>query len=238
MDEETQKIIDEQVRNLPADVKQAIISVNYQTKLQEITKRQKLMIDQIAKVEMETTLVMIGLEPLTDYVANLQRELGVSEARAREISLDVNENIFKPIRESLRQMNEAMEKAGEPAEQSGLIGMGEDIKFTNSNETNLNRDQILKEIENPAPNRIPVSAPAIKTNPEKPLSVPSTTIEIRPAQEIEIKPNNIPANIVEAKMTSPIVTKQQITDLKPETKLPEVKKKPSSGVDPYREPIA
>ena len=106
MDQETEKIIADQMKNLPKDVLAAITSVDYKTKLQEITQRQKLLIDQAAKLEMETTLVMIGLEPLADYVGNLQREMEIPIVRAKEISLDVSENIFKPIRESLRAMNE------------------------------------------------------------------------------------------------------------------------------------
>ena len=47
----------------------------------------------------------------------------------------------------------------------------------------------------------------------------------------------IPADIVKTKMTTPTIISQQIVEAKPEVKLPEVKKKPSSGVDPYREPL-
>ena len=72
MDEETQKIVMEQMKNLPSDVREAILSVDYKIKLQEITKRQRLMIDQAGKLEMETTLVVIGLEPLADFVENIQ----------------------------------------------------------------------------------------------------------------------------------------------------------------------
>jgi hypothetical protein len=39
-------------------------------------------------------------------------------------------------------------------------------------------------------------------------------------------------------MSGPTVTSQQIIDVKPEIKLPEIeKKRPTSGIDPYREPL-
>ncbi len=238
MDDETQKIIKDQMKLLPKDVKEAIVSVDYKTKLQEITKRQRLLIDQAARLEMETTLVMIGLEPLPDYIANIQREMGLSETRAKEVALDVSDNIFKPIRESLRAMNEEAEAAdsgeGEPEEKA--------IRFTNTNETSLNRDQILNEIENPS---IIEGGDRSINLASKPTV--STELEIRPGQELETLPNekvkdvvrnaDIGANILESKMTKPTVVTQQIVDAKPEIKLPEVKKRPSSGVDPYREPI-
>jgi len=247
MDEETQKIITEQLKQLPANIKQAIISVDYKTKLQEITKRQRLLIDQAGKLEMETTLVMIGLEPLSDYITNLQKELGLNIIRAKEVAMDVSENIFKPIRDSLRQMNEELLAS----EQSDLVKNTpiqtenrktdfDTTRFTDSNETNLNRDQILSEIENPA--TIDGGARAINFNePIKNITpeVKSTVLEIRPSQEIEILPGeevkDISTGLVEAKMTGPTIVSQQIINTKPEIKLPEVKKRPSDGTDPYRE---
>jgi hypothetical protein len=123
MDKETQKIIATQMETLPEDIKQAINSVDYKTKLQEITKKQKLLIDQAAKLEMETTLVMIGLEPMTDYIDNLQREMELSSVRAKEVAMDVDELIFKPIRVSLQKMSEELTLTEEKV-----------TKFTNTNE--------------------------------------------------------------------------------------------------------
>lgn len=245
MDGETQKIIEEQMKKLPADVKEAIISVDYQEKLQEITKRQKLLIDQAGKLEMETTLVMIGLEPLTDYIENIQRELGVQIMQAKEIAMDVSENIFKPIRDSLRQMNEAEEEVGggDGLQVPGVRSEEEErpvTKFTNSNEANLNRDQILKEIEDPS--LIEGGQPTTKTSPSE-----ETKIEIRPAQTLETIPGQEVKNvqkdiknesILQAKMSGPTTSSREIIDAKPETKLPEVKKRPTSGIDPYREPLS
>ncbi len=235
MDEETQKIIEEQMKILPTDVKAAIISVDYKNKLQEITERQKLMIDQAGKLEMETTLVMIGLEPLADYIANIGRELELSESRAKEIAMDVSEHIFKPIRESLQKMNDNPE-----IEENAEEGSEEEIRFTNSNEETLNRDQILSEIENPIPNRQsvikeeetgnkieirPLSEVEIRKNPE---------IQIVPGEEV--KDNNL--NILETKMSGATISNKQNIEAKPEIKLPEIaEKKVSRNNDPYREPI-
>jgi len=210
MDNETQKIIEDQMKNLPKDVLEAIISVDYKTKLQEVTKRQRLLIDQAGKLEMETTLVMIGLEPLADYVGNIQREMAVSEARAREIAIDVSDNIFKPIRTSLETINKSLNETPEVIE------------------PDLNRDQILNEIENPVSNH----QPAVST---------STAIEIKPAQDIQTIPGqgvkDASLDIVNNKMTTTTITPQQIIAAKPKIKLPELRKSSAGGADPYREPI-
>ncbi len=227
MDQETQKIIQDQMKTLPSDVKEAIVSVDYRTKMQEIAQRQKLLIDQAGKLEMETTLVMIGLEPLTDYIANIGRELGVDAERATEIAKDVSESIFKPIRGSLKTMNEVQEPAPEE-EPDTYSGWGDTKNTGASAEPNstsdLNRDQILSEIENPLPNR---SEPTPTVSGE-------TKIPISTNKEIEIRPDISP---IEAKMTGTTVSAQQIVNAKPEIKLPAVEKTPISKVDPYREPL-
>jgi hypothetical protein len=261
MDEETQKTIDEQIKLLPKEVIEAIISVDYKVKLREITKRQKLLIDQAGKLEMETTLVMIGLEPLADYVNNLQRELEITPARAKEIALDVSENIFKEIRIFLEKMDEDMLSENPEAENSEINsetekeeGGGVEIETKiNTNEIgkeeknpNLNRNQILSEIENP--NTIQDGNRSM--NFKKEIIPVTTELEIRPEQTLETIPGEEvkdvekptikkeTVDIFKAKMTGTIITPQKVTEEKTETKLPEVeKKRPSSGVDPYREPF-
>lgn len=219
MDEETQKIIAEQMKALPKDVVEAIVSVDYKTKLQEITKRQRLLIDQAGKLEMEVTLIMIGLEPLADFIPNIQRELEVNALRAKDIAVDVSENIFKPIRDSLQKMNAEVEEEEKPA------------KLTNSNAVDLNRDQILSEIENPIPNR--PTAPAAPVSTPVKTEIPITTTNT-PPQALEIRPTQ---DLVTAKMTGVVMTKQETVIAKPESKLPEITPKTYGSIDPYREPL-
>jgi hypothetical protein len=255
-DKTTQEIIEEQIQKLPKDVREAIISVDYNKKLEEIVKRQKILIDQAAKLETETSLVMIGLEPISSYINNLKDNLDLTSERAAEIARDVNETIFKPIRNSLQNIGENI--GGESAEQTVPDVVTEKeivIKSTTSNDPNLNRDQILNEIENPT--SISGGDRTMKFVSQKPavpppvVKVETKEIEIKPTQEVEIIPGEpvkdvikeketpqIMTNILESKMSGSTITSQQIVDIKPEIKLPEVeKKRPSSGVDPYREPV-
>ena len=233
MDEESQKIIEEQMKKLPEDVKQAIISVDYKTKLQEITKRQKLLIDQAGKLEMETTLVMIGLEPLSDYMDNLQREMDLPPVRAKEVAMDVDENIFKPIRISLQKMNE-----GTVSEEKASA------KAMTDEETDLDRNQVLNEIENPK--TIKDGDRSMNFKQEAPKQVGTTAIEIKPIQEIKTIPGqgvkdvarSVSTDILTTKMSGATTISQQVVEVKPEIKLPEIKKRPTGGVDPYRESLS
>jgi hypothetical protein len=249
----TQEIIDEQVKKLPKEVRDAIVSVDYNTKLEEIYKRQKLLIDQSAKLEMETSLVMIGLEPITLYTENLQRELNLPIMRVKEIAMDVNEHIFKPIRDSLQKMSEGLFEEENTNENKGTEP---GVKSTTAEDIDLDRDQILNEIENPATiDKGDRTMAFTQSNPPHANPIKTTELEIRPEQEIEIipgeeakdvkaevkkeeKPVQKNIDVVQSKMSGPTVTSQQIIDVKPEIKLPEIeKKRPTSGIDPYREPL-
>ena len=243
MDDESQKIIAAQIKILPEDVKQAIISVNYKTKLKEITQRQNLLIDQAGALEMETTLVMIGLEPLADYIDNLQRELDVPLVRAKEIAADVNKNIFQTIRDSLQMMNdETSAPVTDNEAKKGYLGWGNADK--KEEETNLDRNQVLNEIENPK--IIKDGNQSMNFKQEVPKQAETTAIEIKPIQEIKTIPGqgvkdvarSTNTDILTTKMMSSTTISQQIINTKPESKLPEIKKRPTNEVDPYRESLS
>lgn len=246
---------------LPRDVVDSIVSVDFKTKLQDITRRQKLLIDQAGKLEMETTLVMIGLEPLTDFIGNIERELTVPNLRAKEIAQDVSESIFKPIRESLRKVNEDMETAGSGEDTGGVeiqqatgaeVSQGKttekEIGLVQEN-PDMSRNQILNEIENPH-----LIGQTITENPSREIE---TLDEVPFQQDIKInravnqataaesampakQETSVPRlNVLETKMAGMTITPQRVVNAEPEVKLPPIeKKRPTSGVDPYREPIA
>ncbi len=241
------------IESLPPELKEAIYSIDYPTKLQEISSKHKLMIDQAGKFEIETTLVMAGIEPLKQYINNIVKNVGLSESQAIAIAKDTDELIFKNIRESLRKINEQIEEEDKIAEES------EDNKI-NYQENVPEKTDLLSSIENPdaiKEKEDSVSLSSLKSNSMNPEN--TETIE----KGIEIKLNNLPgitqdsilptkisikdkqlepfhnntspiSNIVESKLNKPvIVTKQEIT-IEEKTKLPE---KPIQKVDPYREPI-
>ena len=62
-----------QFNSLPKDVRDAILSVGLNEKLENISKTYALRIDQMTALENETLFVMMGLEPPGKYIANLKR---------------------------------------------------------------------------------------------------------------------------------------------------------------------
>lgn len=246
MDEETQKIITAQMKKLPKDVRDAISSVDYKKNLQEIVKKGRLLIDKAGKLETETTFVMLGLEPLNDYVQNISRELEIPRERAVAIAHDADELIFKNIRESLRKMNDEIPPEAEEETES-VDGQSRKI--------------ILDGVENPSNIGMKegsVSVSALKSNssnPEYPMEPLSKMVEIRKeispeipkeamlpmktlSQIIEKTPepyhtNSSPIDdIVGEKLTKAVFVPKEKIIIEENTKLP-----PKPTHDPYRESI-
>jgi hypothetical protein len=251
MDEETKKIIADQMEILPEDVKKAILSVDYSAKLQEVVKRNHLLIDQAGALETETTLTLLGLEPLSDYIENISRELTLPREKAVIVAHDVDELIFKNIRESLQVMNnEALAEEEEIAERE-----------KNSIPTvTLDRDNVMSGIEDPK--NIPeesISISSLKSNslnPKYPTETMTKGIEIRrdlsleipPEAKLPIKSNLVSTektleplhqnisptkNIVEEKLTGIVSVPTEKVIVEENSKLPGK----NTGHDPYREPI-
>lgn len=248
MDEETKKIIKDQMEILPDDVKKAILSVDYSTQLQEVVKRNHLLIDQAGSLETETTLTLLGIEPLSEYVENISRELSLPREKALIVAHDVDELIFKNIRESLQNMNnEALAEEEEMEERK-----------ENTNTEVLNRENVMSGIENPK--GIPeesISMSSLKSNslnPEYPTESMTKGIEIRKEMSLEIPPeaklpvksnsvdkkveplhqNTSPTkDIVEEKLTNIVSVPTEKVVVEENSKLPNK----NAGHDPYRESI-
>jgi len=245
MDEILTQDLKKQFAALPVEVQKAISDVNLPIKLQEIVKNNKLMIDQAGGLETETILVLFGLESLENYVDNLVENVGFSRIQASIIAHDVNESVFKNIRENLKKMNDEMLEAN---------------KEVPENENNPTKEDVLAGIEHPEDiknNEESISMSSLKSNGinQEKIKTMERGVEIRVDNLPEIAPEailpvvssltskkqepfhvNIPPvkNMVESKLKNTVVVPKQTIVVEEKTKLPT---KPKLAGDPYREPI-
>ena len=105
----------EKFDQLPQDLQDAILAVETSDKLQLIAKKFGLHIDQTGEMGSETGLVMLGITHPTEFIGNLEKRLGVERAKAAQIAGEVNEQIFLPIRDSLKKIH-AESEAEVPAD--------------------------------------------------------------------------------------------------------------------------
>ncbi|GEM_PF-1304473 len=102
--------LEEKYKALPKDVRDAMDSVEVANALQELGVKYKLHIDKVEELSDETSMTMLGLTHPRDYLGNLKKRLDIPEDLAREIVADVNEQIFLPIRESLKKIHNMAEE--------------------------------------------------------------------------------------------------------------------------------
>ncbi len=219
----------EYLAKIPQDIKDIMYSLDYQKLLEEITKKNNLLIDQAGNLEVETTLVLAGLNPLRDYIDNLANSLEISKEKAGEIAKDVDNLIFKSIRKSLEQINEEDDQA--------------EYILEHKAQDELNKEKLLFGIENPKKiEEESVSVSSLESNSNIPRTTEkfSNGIEVNTEQGGEIPrkaivptqvliKNESPVNkIIELKTTEPVVLQKENIIIEEKTKLP-------NKVDPYRE---
>ena len=62
----------------------------------------------------ETGYVMLGVTPPGEYIKKLADAIDIPREKAREIAIDVNERVFKPIREALKRVHRIGEYKNAP----------------------------------------------------------------------------------------------------------------------------
>lgn len=97
MPNETDKLIEEQVKTLSPNLQRAINIVPWKSLLQEIGMASTLNLEQIASLEQETMFIIYGLENPNDYISNIIREMSLSKEIAYRIAESVANKIFEPI---------------------------------------------------------------------------------------------------------------------------------------------
>jgi hypothetical protein len=93
---------------LPEAIKEAIASVETADTIRSISYKYNLHVDQMGELADETGLLMLGLTKPQDYVDNLFHRLKTTYPKCKDIAKDVNEEIFKPIKESLMKVHNPM----------------------------------------------------------------------------------------------------------------------------------
>lgn len=244
MDESTKQNLKTQFASLPTEVQKAISDVNLSVKLQEIVKNNKLLLDQADGLETETVLVLIGLEPLENYTNNLIKKAGMTNIQAAAVAHDVNELIFKSVREALKTISdEIMQTKAEATHQTipsqnEIVSTIENPESSKMNENSISLSSLKSNSLNPETHESIDRGVEIKINnlpeiaPEAMLPMVSS-LSSKPTEPYHENVSPV-KNIVESKLSDEIVLPKQNIIIEEKTKLPE---KPKMQSDAYREPI-
>lgn len=127
---------------LPPDLQKALLSADISIKVRDISNKYNLHIDKIPQLELEVMFVLLGIEPVSRFIDQINKKLDITREEAEGITRDVQDTIFKSVTNSLRQIE------GE---------ILEDERTANgSNQDNIeSHAEILHAIEHPEHYQIP-----------------------------------------------------------------------------------
>ena len=256
-------VITKKFEEVPLDIREAMSSIKMSEAIEEMGKKYGILFDKLDELYDEIGSVMLGLNHPRDFVVQIERKLGVSSGKATLIAKDVDEQIFKPINQSLRKIHQISREGGlinipttpikdapnaELSPMSGIPQASTPQKLTIPDSNFPRSEEILHGIENPVPTQSREKFGVIK--PDLILEKEPLPPEIIVVKKIEpfVKPTNSPTlapqsttttsptekNFLEEKLSSTVrMPKEEVVIEK--SVVP-----PSGGMrktDPYREPL-
>lgn len=97
------KGFDERISSLSPKIQEAINNSNYQSYIYTLGNKYSLNIDQIGILEEITTKVMTGILPPDKYESEIKSKISIEEGVVSKMMPEINENIFKNIKELLKE---------------------------------------------------------------------------------------------------------------------------------------
>lgn len=239
----------EAYKNLPEAIRDALSSIDFADKISNIADKHSLLIDKQGELSDEVGLVMLGLTHPDKFVESIKNRLEISQSEAEAIATDVNNEILLEIREELKKISA---KNAEEEKTSNLAHDSEHPIESDEHHATLKREDILKDIEDPAPvntsatlartiltknqpapaktSPAPSNLPVAHTDNDLPATIPGMDHSYPTAKPVvSTAPKNTPVNIVTAKLGGVVVTDT--------TKISQTSSTPKTPykVDPYRE---
>ncbi|MFW0871297.1 MAG: hypothetical protein ACKKL4_02490 [Patescibacteria group bacterium] len=100
----TKQQIQERYDALPEDIQKVVAGDTMVKQLEVIGRNHNLRIDGIGILIEYSGLIMLGLIKSNEFVRHLRDQLNLSQEQAEQIAIEVDEQVFSRIRESLRKI--------------------------------------------------------------------------------------------------------------------------------------
>ncbi|MCK6462727.1 MAG: hypothetical protein L6Q29_02815 [Candidatus Pacebacteria bacterium] len=201
-------------KKLPKDLMDALFTVDTSSIIKNIGEKNRLTIDKTGEVANETGMVMMGITHPSEFITNLAMRLSIDKDLARAIAQDINEQVFRPVRDSLRKIHGITDGSEISAKVSPLEKPQRETfvsaNFQGQSLDKPHREEILKEIEKDhGKDEVPDILKG-STNP----------FDVKMKEEVHQAP-----------------VEEKTYEEKPAPQPPTEKPKVKYAVDPYREPV-
>ncbi len=219
MEPNNEEQIAQRLAQLPADVRNAVLSVEWEQKLQAIGEKHHLHIDQVGALGDVTLMTMLGMVGLDQYPVRIAQELKIAQPDADAIAKEANDGVFMPIRESMKSFTGTRGGAEPVTPEKSLGGGVPPTAQAGGGVKDFSKESPAQPITSPAP--VPV---APKPDLSKADAMLAATVVSAPAMP-KTTPTIPAAPAAPATPTAPAAAKT-----------PEPPKPTAYATDPYREP--
>jgi hypothetical protein len=143
MNPEFQKKVEEQINQLPDQIKKLILGNEWKQWVGQIVKKNTLNLDQASSLESEIFVFLIGLVGIFDLRKSIQTELNIPVSKVNDIMIDINDMIVEPLKQKLIAITDEDEiKENAPA------SIAQHVILQEKEEEILDRQKVLNDIEN------------------------------------------------------------------------------------------
>lgn len=101
-------------KGLPENLQDFIISENTAKNIYDVGKKNNLSINQIIDISVLIGDVLFGLRPLEKFLTDLKEELKLDNEKTITIASEINQKIFFPFKETIRNVYQSTQKEIEP----------------------------------------------------------------------------------------------------------------------------
>ena len=103
MTEKLKQIAKEEIVKLPKEMQEAINAFDWASVAEAIGKKYLLSESELNDFQVETLLVLVGLEEGESYARNIENNVGTSREEAEKISDEAWQKIFVPIKNKIEE---------------------------------------------------------------------------------------------------------------------------------------
>lgn len=241
MEKDIDQVIKERLQILPPDIKKAINELDWGKTVLPIGKKNGLSVEQMGDLQQQTVFVLVGLLHPNEYFDAIKNALGIDAVKATALVADMNEAVFKTIKQKLVDFYEEETRAtasepqteaqqADPLKSAGLEIIPDSSPVEDSKENQIQggdyeKNMLQKSGVNIEETAIPVEAVVSEGRNDL-----LDTLEHPPKTALTGF-----SKFVETQRTQPVVAPAQKTSYK-EPEAPKTAPPTAKG-DPYREPI-
>ncbi|MEK7471194.1 MAG: hypothetical protein AAB623_00915 [Patescibacteria group bacterium] len=101
MTDKLKQTIKDEVEKLPKENQEVINNFGWEKITEEVGKKFLLSDNEINDFQVETLIILVGLEDIDFYASNIENNVGTSKDEAKKITDEVIQKIFTPINDIL-----------------------------------------------------------------------------------------------------------------------------------------